>query len=85
MSYGRKRALIRLQGLRFQVEVHLRKISDNPASDTVAHWRKEILTWLEQMDAMLRQVGVKTAAQWAEWLAQVRASLTPQEQPETNN
>ncbi len=66
----RKGALKRIDGLAPQVEGHLDKIRDNPASRDVPHWVREVESWIRQIEAMLPSVGQKTAeylARRIEW------------------
>ena len=59
----RKQALARLNGLAPRVEEHLAKIRNEPLSRDAAHWKKEVESWLSQMENLLPHVGRKTAEQ----------------------
>jgi hypothetical protein len=72
---NRKDALKRLDGLAPQVEEHLAKMAATPRSRSVPHWRKEVASWLEQMDRLLPALGKKTAAGWEERIAGWKAQL----------
>ena len=65
----------RLGGLERQVERHLQKISENPVSESVAHWKAEVAAWIEQMERLLSSVGEKTAADWAARIAVWKAAI----------
>ena len=75
MALARKDALKRLGGLERQVETHLQKISENPTSESVAHWKAEVRAWIEQIERLLSSVGEKTAADWAARIAVWKAVL----------
>ncbi len=64
-AMNRKRALKRLDGLAPVVEEHLDKIRNNPASQDVPHWTREVEGWICQIEALLPHLGQKTADGWA--------------------
>lgn len=71
----RKTALIRLEGLAPNIENHLEKIKAMPHDPAVAHWKREVRGWLGQGEALLPDLGKKTAQQWqakiADWQNQL--------------
>jgi hypothetical protein len=69
MGLGRRKALERLHGLAEQVGEHLEKIAEAPNHEAVRHWGKETANWLGQREAVLDQVGKKSAALSAERIA----------------
>ena len=75
MAISRKDALKRWKGLAPQVEEHLQKIADNPASRDIPHWTAEINHWITQMENMLPHAGDKTAAEWAARIAEWKVRL----------
>ena len=75
MAISRKTALKRLGGLSAQVEEHLAKIAENPASAGVPYWQGEIRSWLSQMEAVMPNVGKKTGREWSELIGRWRATL----------
>jgi hypothetical protein len=64
MGIGRKRALERLYELRPRLEEHLLYLLEKRGDRELHHWQIETRAWLDQMEAMLRHVGKKTAAEW---------------------
>ena len=74
-AMSRKAALTRMEGLSAQVEKHLAKLADDPANLAIGHWRKEITTWLGDMEKVLPAVGKKTAAKWQAKLTAWRQAL----------
>jgi len=75
MGMSRADALRRLNGLAPQVEAHLTKIAQDPGHSSIAHWTREVNSWLTQMDALLPNVGARTGADWAARIATWRAAL----------
>jgi len=72
---NRKDALKRANGLAPQIEEHLDKIGDNPASRDVPHWMREVRAWIGQIEAMLPHLGQKTAEDWARRIEGWRARI----------
>jgi hypothetical protein len=58
-----------------QVEKHLAKIAGDPTNQAVGHWRKEVATWLRDMESVVPAVGKKTAAEWTSRLGAWRRVL----------
>jgi len=58
---NRKSALERLDGLRLQVEAHMKKLRDHSTSADVPHWRSEIESRIQQMEETLPVLGRKTS------------------------
>jgi hypothetical protein len=75
MTISRKDALKRLNGLGPRVEEHLEKITNNPGSQDIPHWKAEIDNWIRQMEDVLGHAGDKTAAGWVAKIVEWKARL----------
>jgi hypothetical protein len=75
MAIERKQALKIMAGLSIQVELHLRKIANEPNSQAVEHWRSEVNNWINAIERLSAQVGKKTQAEWAEVIENWRSRL----------
>jgi len=64
MSISRRDAIKRLEGLAAVVEEHMLKIANHADHPSAMHWRHEIESWIEQMEAVLPVAGKKTEATW---------------------
>jgi hypothetical protein len=78
MPITRKKALERIKGLENAVLYHLNDhipsaIGTSPQD--IPHWRKEVNSFLDQMDALAEHVGVKTGAQWRARIAELHRQL----------
>jgi hypothetical protein len=71
----RKNALKRLSGLALKVDEHVQKIAADPTSRDAPHWQKEVETWIQQMEAVLLDVGEKTADAWAARIGQWKQQM----------
>jgi hypothetical protein len=65
----------RQEGLALRVEEHLQKIAQNPGTRDVTHWRTEVDTWLNDMEAVLQHTGKKISVEWQERIQQWRGTL----------
>ena len=64
MGIGRKRALENLEDLAVQVEIHLRKLAEQPNRLAANHWSVEVRAFLGRVERLIPQVGRKTGQLW---------------------
>ena len=65
MGMSRKRALVRMTSLKFWIELHLKKLADEPGATDVNHWREELRNWIAIVEDCLPAVGVRTGKIWS--------------------
>lgn len=72
---SRQQALKIMGGLSIQVEIHLRKIANEPDSQAAKHWRSEVENWINEIERLSTHVGKKTQVEWAEVIENWRSRL----------
>jgi len=75
MAMSRKDALARIESRVSEIEKHLGVLEAEPGAQAVNHWRKEVKTWLADVDQALPHVGKKTAEEWAPRISEWRRRL----------
>jgi hypothetical protein len=61
--------LSNVDGLGRQIEIHLAKIARQPGAAANDHWIVELNGWIKQIEAVLPNIGRKTAAEVAARIA----------------
>ena len=64
MALSRQKALERLTTRSGNILEHLEKITNDPQSQAVNHWKNEIRNWIREMEEALPHAGKKTAVGW---------------------
>jgi len=75
MYLGRAQAIQKAAELQAKIEIHFHKLSENPLSRDVNHWKGEISGWMKQINEYIRHMPRKTAQTWIDTMKKYREML----------